>query len=112
MLLGTFLRVFYVTSPPFVAQFCLSALVLAQWYGIFKHFTMNTTHCSSLLIEAVTRSRGCWCLLVHKDGQARPGLGEQGMIVVWEGEGGGGGGWGGEVRKEEEKEEEVRKRRR
>ena len=92
MLLGTFLRVFYVTSPPFVAQFCLSGLVLAQWYGIFKHFTMNTTYCSSLLVEAATRSRGCWCLLAHKDGQARPGLGEQGMIVVWEGEGGGGGG--------------------
>ena len=94
MLLGTFLRVFYVTSPPFVAQFCLSGLVLAQWYWIFKHFTMNTTYCSSLLVdvEAATRSRGCCCLLAHKDGQARPGLGEQGMIAVWEGEGGGGGG--------------------
>ena len=53
---------------------------------------MNATYCSSLLIGAATRSRGCWCLLVHKDGQTRPGLGEQGMIAVWEGEGGGGGG--------------------
>ena len=92
MLLGIFLRVFFVTSPPFVAQFCLSGLVWAQWYGILKHFTMSTTYCSSLLIEAAKRSKGCWCPLIHKDCQVRPGFGEQGMIVVWEGEGGGGGG--------------------
>ena len=78
---------------------------------------MNATYCSSLLIGAATRSRGCWCLLVHKDGQTRPGLGEQGMIAVWEGEGGGvrparrrrkkrSGGKAGE----EEKEEGRRKR--
>ena len=65
---------------------------------------------SSLIEATTTRSRGCWCLLAQKDGQARPGLGEQGMIAVWEGEGGGGG--GGEDCKEEEKEEEWRKRRR
>ena len=63
MLLGTFLRVFYVTSPPFVAQFCLSGLVLAQWYGIFKDFTMNTTYCNSLpkkQLQGAEDAGACW----------------------------------------------------